>query len=181
MFDEQKLITIAKPYLSRCRSGDWSHACRVVSWVKVLGDGRSDLSLLVVAAYLHDIGWVDLMQEGKVDFDVMLKYESQANQNTEGLVREVLAKLEFSEDDVDTVLRLIRAADKHESTKDDEAILVDADSLSKLCVEHMQDKYQPESYSKIIELWEKEFPTRFKTEKGKELFPKLLKELKEGL
>ena len=179
--NEDKLITIAKPYLDNCRDGDWNHALRVVKWVKVLGEGRADLDLLITAAYIHDIGWTNILPKGKVEFQKMLKYESQADENTSKFVKEVLGKMEFSEEDVQTVIRLIKAADKHDSEKDDESIIVDADSLSKLCVEHVQEKYMLESYQEVISLWEREFPKRFKTEKGKSLYPALLEDLKRDL
>jgi len=179
--DENKLITIVKPYLDNCRAGDWNHALRVVKWVKVLGEGRQDLDLLVTAAYIHDIGWSNILPKGKVDFQEMLKYEEKANENTQKLVTEVLGKMDFENDDINTVIRLIKAVDKHDSETDDEAIIVDADSLSKLCVEHVEEKYTPESYQKVISLWEREFPKRFKTEKGKSLYPELLENLKKNL
>ena len=93
--DENKLITIVKPYLDNCRAGDWNHAIRVVKWVKVLGEGRDDLDLLVTAAYIHDIGWSNILPKGKVDFQEMLKYEEKANENTQRLVTEVLGKMDF--------------------------------------------------------------------------------------
>jgi len=90
-----------------------------------LGEGRDDLDLLITAAYIHDIGWTNILPKGRVNFQNMLKYESQANENTPKFVKEVLGKMEFSEVDVNTVIRLIKAADKHDSEKDDEAIIVD--------------------------------------------------------
>ena len=179
--NEDKLITIAKPYLDNCRDGDWNHALRVVKWVKTLGEGRGDLGLLITAAYIHDIGWTNILPKGKVNFQNMLKYESQANENTPKFVKEVLGKMKFSENDIKTAIRLIKAADKHDSKNDDEAIIVDADSLSKLCIEHVQEKYAPESYQEVISLWEREFPKRFKTQKGKSLYPVLLENLKRDL
>ena len=179
--DEEKLISVVKPYLEKCRSGDWNHALRVVKWVKVLGEGRSDLNLLVTAAYIHDIGWTNVLPEGKVDFQVMLKYESQANENTSKFVKEVLKKLNYSDENISTVIRLIGAADKHKSEREDEAIIVDSDSLSKLCVEHFQEKYTKESYKEVVDSLEEEFPTLFKTEKGKDIFPELLAKLKNDL
>ena len=179
--NENKLITIVKPYLDNCRAGDWNHALRVVKWVKVLGKGRADFDLLVTAAYIHDIGWSNILPKGKVDFQEMLKFEEKANENTQRLVTEVLGKMGFKEGDINTVIRLIKVADKHDSEKDDEAIIVDADSLSKLCIEHVEEKYTPESYQEVISLWEREFPKRFKTEKGKSLYPELLENLKKNL
>ncbi len=179
--NEDKLITIVKPYLDNCRAGDWNHALRVVKWVKVLGKGREDLDLLVTAAYIHDIGWTNILPKEKINFDNMLKYEDKANENTSKLVKEVLGKMEFSEENINIVIRLIKAADKHDSKKDDEAIIVDSDSLSKLCVEHVEEKYTLASYQEVISLWEREFPKRFKTEKGKSLYPKLLENLRRNL
>ena len=179
--DENKLITIVKPYLDNCRAGDWNHALRVVKWAKVLGKGRGDFDLLITAAYIHDIGWFNILPKGKLDFQEMLKYEDRANKNTQRLVTEVLGKMSSSKEDINTVIRLIKAADKHDSEKDDEAIIVDADSLSKLCVEHVGEKYKPESYQEVISLWERELPTRMKTTKGKSLYPELLENLKKNL
>ena len=34
----------------------------------------STIPVIVVAAYLHDVGWFKLMDKGKIDFDEMLKY-----------------------------------------------------------------------------------------------------------
>ena len=179
--NEDKLVGVAKPYFDKCRSGDWNHALRVVKWIKVLGEERSDLDLLIVAAYLHDIGWSGVLKEGKVNFDEMLKFEDEANKNTSTFVREVLDKLDFSEEDIKIVIRLIDAADRYESRAEDEEIIVDADSLSKLCVEHVKEKYSENSYKKVVDLWSREFPERVKTEKARELFPKLLEKLKEDL
>ncbi len=179
--NEDKLVTIAKPYLDNCRDGDWNHALRVVKWVKVLGEGRDNLDLIITAAYIHDIGWTNILPKGKVNFQKMLKFETQANENTPKFVEAILGKMEFSEEDVHIIIRLIKATDKHDSETNDEAIIVDADSLSKLCVEHVQDKYTPESYQEVISLWESEFPKRFKTQKGKSLYPDLLKKLKANL
>lgn len=181
ILNEDTFKLIAQPYIEACRDGDWDHAKRVVKWTKVLGKGREDLPLLISAAYIHDIGWNNILPKGKLNLKKMLEFEEKANKNSERLVREMLNKAEFNEAEVTTVLRLIKAADDHKSQHDDEAIIVDADSLSKLCVEHVKEKYAKESYNKVIKLWEKEFPTRFKTKKGKEIYPELLENLKKNL
>lgn len=173
--------TIAKPYLDKCRAGDEHHAQRVVHWVKKLAGRHPEKDLLVVAAYLHDIGWSGVLRPGKVDFDEMLQKENVANRNTETFVRQVLGKLKFSEKDIRTVLRFIAAADRHEARAADEAILVDADNLSKLCVDHVKEKYEKESYTKIVQVWEEKFADRIRTKKGKESYPSLLKQLKSDL
>lgn len=181
VLNEKKLYEIAKPYFETARAGDWDHAMRVVQWVKELGVGRDDLHLLIIAAAIHDIGWSGIAPKGKIDFDEMLQLEPQANMQSEKLAREVIEQLGFDEEEIKKVIRLIAAADEHASNSSDEAIVVDADNLSKLCVEHVTQKYQPDSRGKVIELWERELFDRIKTEKGKELFPKLLLDLKRDL
>ena len=179
-FNEQKLIEVIRPYYDKARAGDWEHIGRVVNWVKQLGRGRDDLDILLIAAYLHDIGWSGVAPGGKIDYDDIIKLEHLANANTSKFVKEVLDKVglnhEFNE-----IIRLVNAADKHHSEQEDEAIVVDADNLSKLCLEHIQQKLKPSSYRRAVTEWEKELPQRIRTEKGKELYPKLLADLKEEI
>ena len=145
---EEKIKSTIKPYMKKARSGDWEHTLRVVEWVKILGKKRKDLNILITAAYIHDIGWSGIAPKGKLDLDEMLKLELLANKNSKKLVLEVLNKLKFSEKDINTVQRLVSAVDKHKAKKDDEGIILDADSLNKLCIEHLEQKYQPKSYSR---------------------------------
>ncbi len=180
-FDEERLQQVVKPYFEKARAGDWEHAGRVVNWVKALGAGRKDFYLLITAAYVHDIGWSGVAPQGKIDLDELLKLEPKANQNSARLISEVLTKLQFSRPEIQTVNRLVSAADQHRSSADDEAIIVDADNLSKLCVEHVKEKYKPESYAKAVALFENELCSRITTAKGKELFPKMLSELKRNI
>lgn len=182
VFNEAKLSEIAKPYFEFAREGDWAHAQRVVKWVKELGIGRKDLYLLVTAAYIHDIGWSGVAPKGKVkSLEEMLKLEPLANSNSKRLVLEVLTKMQFSADEMATVNRFVAAADKHKSGQEDEEIIVDADQLSKLCIEHLQDKYEESEFNKFIAMWKSEFPSRMKTQKGKDLYPELLLELEKAI
>lgn len=179
--DEKKLIEKARPYFEKCRDGDMNHAIRVVKWVKELGKDHGDIDLLVTAAYLHDIGWSGVMPKGLVDLGEMLQFEAKANKNTKKFVTKILKNLEVKKSEIETIIRLIKVADKHESNKGDEEIIVDADNLSKLCLDHLQEKYIPESYDKVIKKWEKEFPKRIKTQYGKGIYPKLLTKIKESV
>ncbi len=179
VFNEDQLIVAAKPYFETARAGDWEHALRVVKWVKELGVGRSDLPLLITAAYLHDIGWSGVAPRGKIDFNEMLLLEPAANKNSNPLIQKVLTSLDWTAADIREVQRLVKAADSHESNDEDEALIVDADNLSKLCLEHLQEKYQPSNFNTLIDTWEKQLSLRIKTEKGRLLFPDLLSKLKE--
>ena len=176
-FDEKKFKELVKPDILRCRDGDWNHAKRVVKWIKKLGEGRSDLPLLITAGYIHDIGWRDLLSPQKLSFDKLLEFEGRANENSEPFIREVLDKLDYSDIEISTILRLVHAADKHKSQTDDEAIIVDADNLSKLHINHLKEKFKKEEWEKMYNLWKNEFPSRIKTPQGKKLYSKLLARL----
>ncbi len=180
--DEKELIKIVKPYLEECRPGDWYHALNVVKWVKVLGKGRTDLKLLIPAAYIHDIGWFKLTSDKLLSFDEgVLKLESKANENTEKNVKLVLRKLNFSGLDIENVIRLIKATEKYHAEREDEAILVDADSLSKLGPEHLTRKFQKAEIPKVLASLEKEMPGWISTKKAKELYPKMMERIKKQL
>lgn len=180
-FDEDQLRESAKPYFETARAGDWEHAGRVVRWVKELGAGREDSHLLIAAGYLHDIGWSGVAPRGKLDLDELLALEPKANANSARLISEVLTKLNFSTEEIQRVTRLVAAADRHRSGAGDEAIVVDADNLSKLCAEHVREKFKPESYAKALDLFEHQLCARITTRQGRELFPKLLADVKREL
>jgi len=179
--NEEKIISIIGPNIERCRPGDWEHAQRVVRWVKELGVGREDLELLIVAGYVHDIGWRDIVSKDKLTFEKLLEMEPQANQNSEPYVREVLTQLEYNDSQINKVLKLVSAADKHGSENDDEEIIVDADQLSKLDIDHLKDKFQKTEWLKMYEIWKDNFDTRIKTRQAKALYPDLLKSLEASI
>lgn len=154
---------------------------KVVAWIKKLGRGREDLPLLITAGYIHDIGWRDVLPTQKLSLKKLLEYEKKANANSKPYIREILTKINYSESEISNVLRLVQAADKHQSETDDEAIIVDADNLSKLDINHLKEKFKKEEWEKMYKLWKKEFSSRIKTSKGKELYPNLLVSLLEDI
>jgi HD superfamily phosphodiesterase len=177
--NEEKLKKIVKRYLLKCRPGDWSHSLRVVEWVKKLGKGRNDIDVLIISAYLHDIGWYKILPNNKKLSKKELKeLEPQANKNTIPVVKKVLSEFGDSSIDTDTVIRFIDSAYKHKSSSEDEAIIVDADNLSKLNIDHVREKYQMDDWIKMYELWSETFANRIQTLKGKRIYPELLKKLK---
>ncbi|MFA5022009.1 MAG: HD domain-containing protein [Patescibacteria group bacterium] len=176
--NEQKLIKVIRPYFKSARPGDWQHTRRVVALVKKLGKGRKDLQLLIFAAYLHDIGWSGLAPKGKIDFAKMIKIEHKVSKNSTKIIKLILQKFDFNSRQTDSVIRLVQATDKHRSKKFDEEIIVDADNLSKLCLKHLREKYQPKSFLKVLKNWQKELPKIIKTKAGKKMYPKLLDNIK---
>lgn len=180
-FDEDKIKEVAKIYLATARAGDWQHALRVVDWVKKLGRENADLNLIVIAAYLHDIGWSGVALKRKMSLEEVLLLEPKANKNSVKLISEALSKFTFSDTEIKTINRLVTAADSHSANQEDEIIIVDADDLSKLCIEHLQEKYQPESFLQLVALFKKEYPDRIKTPEGKKVYPSLLLKLEKEI
>lgn len=182
MNDSTQLDELFKPYILKCRPGDWEHAKRVVSWIQKLAANRDDLQLLIIAGYIHDIGWSGLVPNNqKLSRQELLKLQPQADQQTETLVTEALSKLSLSKPDFRKILRLIKATETYEAVQDDEMILVDADQLSKTSPEHVKEKYAQTDWFSMCDLFEEKLPQRIKTEMGKKLFPQKLMELRVAL
>ena len=177
MFDEKKFVELVGPHIERCRPGDWVHAQKVVDWVKKIGEGREDLDQIVMAAYIHDIGWRGVFGGDRITKDKLLELEPMANENSEKFVREVMRDWGSSEDDIRVVLRLIWAADAHKSESDDEAVIVDSDNLSKLDIEHLRNKFEKGEWVKLLRMWQGSFGERIKTDLGQRVYPGLLVEL----
>ncbi|MFA6514060.1 MAG: HD domain-containing protein [Patescibacteria group bacterium] len=181
--NENKIKEEAEKHLLRCRPGDRNHALRVVEWIKELGKNHTDLLLIITAGYIHDIGWEGVFPawKEKITFDELIQFEKQANNNSMKFATNFLNDLGFEDDDIVTINRLIKAADEHKSEKDDEAVIVDADQLSKMNINHLKEKFKPSEWMKMHELWFRKFPERIQTEKGKEIYPSLLDKLKNAI
>ncbi|MBM3257152.1 MAG: HD domain-containing protein [Candidatus Liptonbacteria bacterium] len=175
---EEKVLAFAKPYFESGRVGDWDHAHRVARWVRELAANRKDKEVLTVAAYLHDVGWYGVAPRGKLNFGEMLKLEATASQNTAPLIEKIMRLAGYGKNNIDTVIRLAEAVNRHASKSEDEAVLLDADNLSKLSPQHLEEKYDKGSWKEVIESWEKEFPSQIKTLRAKELYPSMLADLR---
>lgn len=178
---EKELWRVAKSYLIKARAGDWEHALRVVKWVKKIGAGVPDFDLILAAAYLHDIGWCGVAPKGKLVLKEILKLESKANANSAKMLKRALNGFQFSSSQIKKIVQLVKAADKHLAKSESEALIVDSDNLSKLCLAHVRQKYKPSDFMKMVKLWESEMPNRIKTPLAKKSFPQLLKKLKQGI
>lgn len=181
-FKEDDFKSKAEKEISRCRPGDWNHAMRVVEWVRKLGKDRNDLPLLISAAYIHDIGWRNVLKgEGKITFDILLQFETLANMNSEKFASDFLKNLKFTPSQIKTINRLIQAVDKHESISDDEMIIVDADNLSKLNLDHLKEKYTQSEWWRMYDVLSEMLPKLIKTDIGRLELPSLLVNLKKNL
>ncbi len=167
------------PYILKCRPGDWEHAKRVVQWIKKLGANHPNYDLLLIAGYIHDIGWSGLVPSvKKLSRNELLELQPDADKQTENLVRESTEFLNLKKVQLATLLRLIKATETYESTQADEEIMVDADNLSKTDPNHVKEKYAKSDWMGICDLFEEKLPQRIKTQKGKKIFVPLLKELR---
>ncbi len=180
-FDEHSFKQNAKTQILRCRAGDWEHAKRVVYWIKILGEGKEDLHLHIAAGFIHDIGWRDVLAKGNISFDTLLQYEPQANNNSKTFASEFLIENGFSDDEIRNVLKLIEAADRHKALSDDEKVIVDADMLSKLNIDHIKEKYTKSEWQKMYEYFKKKSNERLETNKAKELAPELISKLEQDM
>lgn len=171
-----------EPYILKCRPGDWKHAKRVVRWIQKLGENHPNFELLIIAGYIHDIGWNGLVpQDKKLSRDELLKIQPDADKQTEALIKKATGFLNLTTDELDTLLRLIKATETYVSTQPDEEIMVDSDNLSKTDPSHIKEKYAPSDWMKICDLFEEKLPQRIKTQEGKKLFVPLLKKLRKQL
>jgi hypothetical protein len=180
----QTFISAAKKALSQSRPGDWQHAERVVNWVRELSTSNlPERELIIKAAYIHDIGWKGIFPKTKTTItkQELLENEPQANRNSNPFVTEFLLKLGHTKKDILTILKYIAAADRHESKDENDAIIVDADNLSKLNINHVREKYDKKDWLEIFELLSSELPVRFKLPKAKEVYNELLKQLKQDI
>jgi len=180
-FNEKKLIKSVKPYLLKCRPGDYYHALTIVKWVKKIGRGRKDLPILITAGYVHDTGWYNILpsKKGSVGLDTILSYEKKANRSSVKMVNKILKPLGFSKVEILKINRLVRAADKHKSRRADEEVIVDADTLCKLDIKHLTKKFKKADFPRLLVMLEKRFGSGVvKTRIGKENFSKLLTRLR---
>jgi HD superfamily phosphodiesterase len=182
VISETTLVNHFKPIILECRSGDWEHAVRVVEWIKVLGKDRNDLLILIIAGYLHDIGWYKLVgRRVKLSRAELLKLQPKADKQTETLLTEVLKDINLEGENIKKIKRLIQATETYIAAEEDEKILVDSDNLSKTDPNHIKEKYKKTDWLEIIDLFEQKLPQRIKTKQGKKLFSVKLAELRTNI
>lgn len=182
MYSKEKLEQIFGHYILQCRPGDWEHAKRVVSWIEELGSAREDLYLIMIAGYIHDIGWYGLIKNGeKLTKEELIKLQPQADKQTDSLIKKSLENFNLTTKERAQILRLVRASETYITTSVDEEIIVDADNLSKTDPDHVREKYKKEDWLKICSLFEEKFPDRIKTTTGKNIYKEKLAKLRSSL
>jgi hypothetical protein len=130
---------------------------------------------------VHDLGWYKIAPNQKLTKKQLKELEPQANENSKAVISAFLKNQGETEQEISEILRLVQAADEHASSTADEAIIVDADNLSKLDINHVTDKYKKTDWLGMLDLWKETFSQRIKTDLGKELYPGLLQQLEKDI
>lgn len=177
-----KYLLNAEEVISKCRPGDWEHAKRVVRLVELLAEVDPKMKdLLIKAAYIHDIGWCKLLPDGleRITKDNLLEYEKIANRKSTSNATKFLSEQNESPQDIKIILRLIKATDDHKSNDDLEAIIVDADLLSKLDINHFKQKYAEKDWKKMFGIIKNDIEIGLKLKESKEIYSSRIIKLEE--
>lgn len=182
MVNEQSLLSEVKKYLDKARPGDYEHTLKVVKLLKeILKTEKGDSDILIPAAYLHDIGYTGLFGEGqKLDKTNWHSKLEEHMQKGKEISVEILSKLNYPKEMIDKISWIVSVHDDWYNQNDYQVgILMDADNLSKIDIEHVKIKF--DNLKDLIKMWEKDMPKRLKTKTGKKLYPKLMVKLKKEL
>lgn len=182
MINEKSLLGEVKKYLDKARPGDYEHTLKVVKLLKeILKTEKGDPNILIPSAYLHDIGYAGLFNEGqKLDKKTWHRELEMHMKKGKEISVEILSRLNYPKEVIDKISWIVSMHDDWYNQNDYQVgILMDADNLSKLDSEHIRTKFDnPED---VIKMWEKDMPKRLKTNTGKKLYSKLMAKVKKEL
>jgi putative nucleotidyltransferase with HDIG domain len=117
---EKQLIDVIEPVYKKGRNGDWDHALRVVKLCKyLLCHEKADEDIVLLAAYLHDIGWsaTDFVDFNKATPKVKTKSLSFTRHMEQGAViaGKILADFDFDQNIINEVQSIIKIHDLPET------------------------------------------------------------------
>ena len=167
----------ALKYLEEGRPNwDVPHTLATIHWIKELikAEGGNE-KILVSTMYLHDIDYT------KKDSDYNSVSKSKEKHMVLGskLAKEILSKLEYSEEEIKEIVHLVRVHDNIETLSSFNEILVfEADSLTQIDVERIQSTFNKDEIKRFLNSFEEYRLPRFKTNKGKALVKELFKKVK---
>ncbi len=137
---EKQLIDVIEPVYKKGRAGDWEHVLRVVKLCRyLLCHEKADKDIVLLAAYLHDIGWsaTDFSDFNKATPKVKTKSLSFTRHMEQGAViaGEILADFSFDQNMINEIQGIIRVHDLPETVfKMDNinaTLVVEADRLDR--------------------------------------------------
>ena len=117
---EKKIIGIIEPVYKKGRAGDWQHVLRVVKLCKhLLCHEKADEDIVLLSAYLHDIGWsaTDFSDFNKATPKVKTKSLSFSLHMEQGAViaGKILEDLDIDQNIINEIQSIIKVHDLPET------------------------------------------------------------------
>lgn len=188
--NEQDIQKKAKKYLTKSRAGDWEHTLRVVKWMKFLIEREGgDPDVLILAAYLHDVGWsiaIPPDYKGKpIGSDFTKEMATVHMKKGAELAQTILKDLGYPKKKTSRIVHLVSIHDQPDKIEQkDEVLLMEADRLDRLGkagVERIKTQFKPELWDRIFSSTLTKSQEWFRTKTGTTTYHTLLDEMKEEL
>lgn len=131
----QKIWKLALPYLKKGVRKDFVvHTKGVVKAMEmILEEEKGDRGILIISAILHDAGWSmvsEKLQLGWRDKKIKLESEKQHIRFAPKVIREILRKAGFKENDIEKVIAIVQSHLFKNPRNKEKRLLIDADNLS---------------------------------------------------
>lgn len=169
---------IAMKYAKQGRpERDVPHVQAVAFYIQKLIDGEGgEEKVLLPAAYLHDIGYAGLLDEG-YDHQDNLNVKEDHMERGAKMAREELQEIDaFSQAEIEEISDLIRTHDELTADKNkNEQLVFEADSLGQIDVDRVSPNFSEEEFNQWLETeFKQERVPLFQTQTGKMYLKKLL-------
>jgi len=128
---EQKIARKAKTILEKCRPNwDWPHTLTAVYWMKqLISENGGNERILIPAIYFHDVGYFGLLKAG-YSYRQLRKYKPLHMERGPEIVRQELADLDFTKEEIDEIAHLVAVHDLIDRKKSSiEQMVFEADCL----------------------------------------------------
>jgi hypothetical protein len=151
----------------------------VMAMEALLNKEQGNPDILIPAAILHDVGWSEVPQELQLAMDERRSGQALVEhiEKAPMLIRKVLQELNYSEEDITDIVRIVKAHKFVEPTRLDEKLLIDADTLSDTYKEVFYSNVKSYNTTPEVHL---DFRSKntFYTKTAREIFEKQFKERK---
>ncbi len=137
---ERQLVKIVEPLYKKGRDGDWDHILRMVKLCKYLLEHENgDESIVLPAAYLHDLGWTTLDFSDFKNATPMVKADSSSfSQHMEQgavIAGKILSEFEYDKNKIKEIQDIVKVHDMPEivfkMNNISATIIVEADRLDR--------------------------------------------------
>lgn len=184
---ENKIKKIVLEYLERGRPGwDIPHTLACVHWMKeLLKNEKGNSKILIPTMYFHDIGYIDLIGNGKnLDLKKNMNLKQEHMRIGSIIARKILNEVGgFDDREIDRICYLVSIHDNYDKiveNNDKEAQLVyEADGLGQIDRERVKPTYSKSDTDIFLKDFKNKRGMRFETESGKKIYLVLLKKAEE--